>query len=102
MATSQTTFSAGSPGVSEDTVNRAAQGAHDAIDRVAERAGPAVERLRAGMSGAADMLHARAEQFGAMQEQWMESTRTCVREHPLATVAVAVGVGMLLSRLLAR
>ncbi|MGE5386646.1 MAG: DUF883 family protein [Betaproteobacteria bacterium] len=106
VTTSQPPFSSGTAGnagaATEDVMNRVVQGAHEAVDRVAEKAGPAVERLKSGVSGAAESLHAHAEEFGAMQEQWMQSARGCVRDHPLATVAIAVGVGMLLSRMVAR
>jgi ElaB/YqjD/DUF883 family membrane-anchored ribosome-binding protein len=99
MATTTPPFSTGTSGTSDDVMNRVVQGAHEAVDRVAEKAGPAVERIRSGVSGAAESLHTHAEEFGALQEQWMQSARSCVREHPLATVAVAVAVGVLLSRI---
>lgn len=106
VTTSQPSFSTGTsanPGAAtDDVMNRVVQGAHEAVDRVAEKAGPAVERLKSGVAGAAESLQSHAEEFGAMQEQWMQNARGCVRDHPLATVAIAVGVGMLLSRMVAR
>jgi ElaB/YqjD/DUF883 family membrane-anchored ribosome-binding protein len=45
-------------------------------------------------------MQARAERFGQMEEEWMESCRQSVREHPLATVAIAVAAGVLLGKLL--
>lgn len=80
-------------------VERLAQGAHDTIDRVAAKAGPAVEKLRTTATTAAGSVQQRATDFGAMEEQWMESARGVVRENPLAAIAVAVAAGMLLSRL---
>ena len=82
-----------------DTVDRAAQTAHETIDRVAAKAGPALEQLQSAATTAAQSLQDKAATLGEMEEQWLESARTCVREHPLASVAVAVAAGMLISRL---
>lgn len=82
-----------------DTVDRAAQSAHDAIDRVAAKAGPALESLQSAASTAAQSLQDKAATFGEMEEAWIESARKTVREHPLATVAVAVAAGILISRI---
>lgn len=81
-------------------VDRVARGAHEAVDRFADKARPAVERMRGSMSGAGDSMHERADQLGEMQEQWMESCRTAVREHPIASIGVAVVAGMVLSKVL--
>ena len=80
-------------------VDRLAQTAHDTIDRVAAKAGPAVEKLRSTATGAVGTVQQKATDFGALEEQWMESARVVVRDNPLAAVAVAVAAGMLLSRL---
>ncbi len=106
VTTSQPPFSTGTAAnagaAADDVMNRVVQGAHETVDRVAEKAGPAVERLKSGVSSAAESLQAHAEEFGAMQEQWVQNARGCVRDHPLATVAVALAVGMLVSRIVAR
>jgi ElaB/YqjD/DUF883 family membrane-anchored ribosome-binding protein len=84
----------------DEMVNRAAETAHRAVDRVAEKAMPAVERVRSGVSEAATVLQARADQFGQLQERWVEESRSYVREHPFTSVAAALAAGMLLARLL--
>jgi len=90
----------GSTGMSADrTLERLVQGAHQAVDSLAAKAGPAVERLKSSMDTASESMHQRADQLNAMQEEWIESARTTVREHPLASLAAAVAVGMLISRL---
>jgi len=90
----------GSSGMSADrTLERLVQGAHQAVDSLAAKAGPAVERLKSSMDTASESMHQRADQLNAMQEEWIESARTTVREHPLASLAAAVAVGMLISRL---
>ena len=81
------------------TVDRAAQTAHEAIDRLAAKAGPAIERLRGTASTASETLRARADQFGELEEQWLESARTYVRDNPLAAVGIAVVAGIVLGKL---
>ncbi|MDT3671156.1 MAG: hypothetical protein ROZ37_12585 [Aromatoleum sp.] len=61
--------------------------AQDAIDRVAHAAS---SRLRnAGERGQEWMHH---------QDELLEGARECVRRHPVASVMIAVGVGILFSR----
>lgn len=61
--------------------------AHDTVDRVA---GAASSTLRhAGEKG---------QEWMASQEHMLEGARECVRRHPVASVMIAVGVGMLFSR----
>ncbi len=86
----------------EDRVNRLAQGAHAAVDRIAEKAVPAVQRLRGGVNSAAATLRTRADDLDGMQRRWVESSRGCVRNHPLVSVGAAVAAGMVLSRLMGR
>jgi len=81
------------------TVDRAAQTAHEAIDRLAAKAGPAIDRLRGTATSASETLRAKADQFGELEEQWVESARAYVRENPLAAVGIAVAVGLLLGKL---
>jgi ElaB/YqjD/DUF883 family membrane-anchored ribosome-binding protein len=76
------------------------QGAHDTIDRIAEKAAPAVERLRSSMSDATDRARGGADQLTQMQEEWMATARTCVRDHPLASIGIAVAAGMVLCKLM--
>ena len=86
----------------EDTLNRAVQGAHTLVDQLAQTAGPAVERLLSGVDSASQALQSGAEDFSELQERWMESCRGCVREHPLASIGVAIVAGMLLNRMMTR
>jgi ElaB/YqjD/DUF883 family membrane-anchored ribosome-binding protein len=92
--------SGGYSGSSDDTLSRVKQTAHDTVDRLADKAGPAIERMKSSMSGMSDSMHARGEHLAEMQEQWMESCRTTVREHPLAAIGIAVVAGMVLSKML--
>lgn len=81
------------------TIDRLAQAAHDTIDRLAGRAGPAVERMKSSLSGTGDKLHGRADALMSTRDEWMESCRTTVREHPMAAVGTALLAGWLVGRL---
>jgi hypothetical protein len=91
---------AGGPRSSDPAIDRVVQGAHQAVDRVAEKAVPAVERLRAGVGGMAEAAQAHADELAALGDEWMESCRTSVRQHPLAAVALALVAGVAISRLM--
>lgn len=84
---------------SHSTIERVAQSAHEAIDRVAGKAGPAVEKLRASTTNAGAALRAKADALGDMEEKWMQSSRSYIRENPLTAVAIGVLVGVVLSKL---
>jgi ElaB/YqjD/DUF883 family membrane-anchored ribosome-binding protein len=84
---------------SHTTVDRAAQAAHEAIDRLAAKAGPAFERLRGSATNAGETLRAKADQFGELEEEWVESARSYVRENPLTAVAVGVLAGLIIAKL---
>ena len=83
------------PAKSSDMLDRVVQGAHETIDRLAETAAPHVLRLQEGVS-------ARAEHVKEVGDEWAESLRCTVRENPLAAVAAALAVGVLVARLIQR
>ena len=56
--------------------------------------------MRSSVSGVADTVRARAEQFGEMEEEWLESCRASVREHPIAALGIALAAGIVLSKML--
>jgi ElaB/YqjD/DUF883 family membrane-anchored ribosome-binding protein len=82
-----------------DLFGRVVQGAHATIDRLAETAAPHVHRLQDGMAEASDSLQARAGQARETGGEWAETLRCTVRENPLAAVATALAVGLLVARL---
>lgn len=85
----------------DDLFSRIVRGAHEAVDRLAGSAAPHVQRLQEGMSTANDSLHTRSDDMRVMGDEWAESLRTTVREHPVAAVATALAVGVLVARLTA-
>ncbi len=89
----------GSAGNPQKVVDRMAQTAHETVDRVAAAAGPAIEKLRTSAGTAKETLQAKADQFGAIEEQWITSARGYVREHPFTAVAIGVLAGLLIGRM---
>ena len=83
----------------DDLLGRVVQGAHATIDRLADTAAPHVHRLQDGVATASEALQERADQAWATGDEWAESLRCTVRDNPLAAVATAVAVGVLIARL---
>jgi ElaB/YqjD/DUF883 family membrane-anchored ribosome-binding protein len=86
-----------------------AQEAQDLSSRATEKLGQlsdtaqhTMERFTQAASQAASRLGERGEELWALQGKATETARTYMREHPLATVGIAVAVGLVLSRLLTR
>ena len=82
-----------------DVMRRVVQGAHEAVDRLADKAIPAVERLRGTYNDAAETLKHRADQAADLKDEWTESLRMAVREHPLAAIGTALALGVILAKL---
>ena len=78
-----------------DVLNRVVQGAHHTIDRLAETAAPHVQRLQDGIG-------TRAGHVKQVGDEWAESLRCTVRDNPLAAVAMALALGVLIARLTQR
>ena len=82
-----------------DVMRRVVQGAHEAVDRIADKAIPAVERLRGSYNDAAESIKQKADQAVDLKDEWTESLRTAVREHPLTAIGAALALGVLLAKL---
>ena len=82
-----------------DVLSRVVQGAHSAIDKLADTVAPHVQRLEQGVGTASESLHLRADHAREVGDEWAESLRSTVRENPLAAVATALAVGLLVARL---
>lgn len=81
-----------------DVVDRVTQGAHDAVDRVASKAAPALDRARTAASDAQTTLYTKFDDF-VHSDDWAESARDEIREHPLALVGIALLAGLIIGRL---
>lgn len=84
---------------SDGFVERTAQAAHQTIDEVAEKAGETIERLQASASSMGEQLSDKAQALSDLEYQMVEKVRDCVRDHPLASVLMAVAAGVLIARL---
>jgi ElaB/YqjD/DUF883 family membrane-anchored ribosome-binding protein len=99
MAGSGSSVGGNGASASPDVLNRVVQGAHQTIDKLAERAAPHVQRLQEGVHTASDRLHTGADDLRVMRDDWTETLRCTVRENPIAAVATALAVGLLIARL---
>ena len=81
--------SAAAPAV-HSLLERVTQRAHDAVDGVSGRISSAVEGLQGGVSSAGDT-----------RDEWVESAREAIRQHPFAALGGAVLIGLALRSLLA-
>ncbi|MFZ1537967.1 MAG: hypothetical protein WAT23_11365 [Chromatiaceae bacterium] len=73
-----------------DTVApRMASGAHEAVDKMAGAA-----------SHAAKAVDEQGEQLRDLQVEWLDKSRTYIRDNPVKALGIAVVGGFLLSRLL--
>lgn len=80
-------------------VERTAQAAHQTIDEVAEKAGETLDRLQASASSMGEQLSDKAQALSDLEYQMVEKVRDCVRDHPLASLFMAVAAGVLIARL---
>jgi hypothetical protein len=85
---------AGVSGAAGEMMSRVVSGAHHTIDRLAESAAPHVDRLQ----HMGDDVHQHADHLRQVGDEWTQSMRTAVRDHPLAAVAVALALGVLIAR----
>jgi ElaB/YqjD/DUF883 family membrane-anchored ribosome-binding protein len=93
------------------TIDDAGTGPHAARDRAFNAASPAVERLASGAHRAVDKvagaatqvvntLGVKGEQLKGVEGRVMDACRGSVREHPVASLGIALAAGFVLSRLL--
>jgi ElaB/YqjD/DUF883 family membrane-anchored ribosome-binding protein len=86
-------------GGGSDVMSKVVRTAHDTIDRLADRAAPHVRRVQEGVSGSSDKMHEQVDHWRETSDEWAESLRETVREHPIGAIATAVVAGMLIARL---
>ena len=91
--------SSASSSAKPELLDRVVQGAHDTVDKLADKARPQVQRLQESAVSASDSLHARADQARELGDEWAESLRATVREHPLAALGTALALGIVVARL---
>jgi len=80
--------------------NETTQAAADTIDRVQAGAHETVDKVADATRQAAESLGRKGEQLKNSEQQLVEDIRTYMREKPITSLAIAVGAGFLLSRLM--
>src|SRR4051794_16594528 len=89
----------------QDITSRATEklnAASEKLGNLTSSAQDTMNRWSSAASDAANRLSARGEELWEMRGQAADTARTYMREHPLATIGIAVAVGLVLSRLLSR
>ena len=70
------------------------------IDRVSDSAHRAVDQAANRATAIADRFGEKADELMEMKDDWVESTRGYVREHPVAALGIALAAGYVLSALM--
>jgi len=74
--------------VVEGLIKRVTQTAHEAVDGVAAKISSAVDGVQGGVS-----------KVGDTRDEWVESAREAIRQHPFAAIGTAVLIGLALRSL---
>jgi ElaB/YqjD/DUF883 family membrane-anchored ribosome-binding protein len=74
--------------------------ASDTLDRLTDTAQQTLGRVSAAASNAASRLSDKSQEL--LDSRAMQNARVYVREHPLMAIAIAVAVGLIISRLTSR
>ena len=77
----ETSAQAAAP-IAEGLIKRVTQSAHDAVDSVAAKVSAVTDGLQGGV-----------DKVGDTRDEWIESARDAIRQHPFAAVAGALVVG---------
>lgn len=73
-------------------IERVSQGAHHAVDRATDAASSVAGRF----GDTVEQLAEKRDELMELPETWMEGAREYVREHPVASVGIALAAGYLL------
>ena len=77
-------------------IERVGQSAHQAVDRATDAASSVAERL----GEHAETLTEKRDELMELPETWVEGARDYVREHPIASLGIAVAAGYLISMIM--
>ena len=80
----------------EKNVEGYGKSAHQAVDRATEAASQLAGQAREQM----DALTARGEELWQMKDEYVDTAREYVREHPFKALGMAVAAGFVLSMLM--
>ena len=103
QAASTTAGSAGAEAHGHDPLDAAASAApaaHNLIDRVTQRAHEAVDGVASRISSTLEGLQGGVSNVGETRDEWVESAREAIRQHPFAALGGAVLIGLALRSLM--
>ncbi|HEX7373436.1 MAG TPA: hypothetical protein VF277_00550 [Steroidobacteraceae bacterium] len=83
-------------------IDRAAEAAHPAVDRLASNAHRAVDKAATGANRAAESLDGTGTRLREAGTHLTAGFRDFVRDRPVASLGIAVGLGFVLSSMLRR
>ena len=79
-----------------------AEKARESYSRLSDSAHQTLDRVSDAATQAASKLSARGHELWDHRGEAVETARSYVREHPLATIGIAVAIGLIISRLTSR
>ena len=82
--------------------NDAADQATSKLSQLTDSAQQTIERLSQVAAHTASRIGERTHELWDAQGPNVERARVYMREHPVATIAIAIGIGLVLSKLLSR
>ena len=82
----------------EDLANRAGE----TFNRLTDSAQQTLDRVTDAASQTANRLSEKGQELWERRGEAVDTARSYVREHPLATIGIAIAIGLLISRLTAR
>jgi len=82
------------------TIDKAAQAAQPMVERVVSSAHAGVDKLSGMLSGASERFSNRSAQMNDTYQQLADSGREYVRNKPGTAIAIALGAGYILAKLL--
>ncbi|PIL44589.1 hypothetical protein CR105_13850 [Massilia eurypsychrophila] len=81
------------------SIDKAANAAQPVVDRLATSAHAGVDKLTGALSGAGATMDEKSRQLTEAAQRLTDSGREYVRTSPMTSLAVAAGVGYLLSKI---
>ena len=74
---------------SQKHIERVSDGAHRVVDQATDR-----------VNSLADRFGEKADELMEIKDDWLDATRGYVRDHPVASLGIAIAAGYLLSAIL--
>ena len=76
--------------------------ATESLGRLSESAQQTMDRVTDAASQAASRLSEKGQELWEMRGEAVDTARSYVRQHPIATIGIAIAIGLLISRLTTR